>query len=98
MTGGTVIEIAESRKQPDRVFVDIQENNWRFSTGLWLRKTEQSLAIEFGDFIWFDSSRTAYWTPAKSFDKVTHKAGIEFDIPLRRIGFSGVVYAERVHK
>ena len=94
MVGGTVIETVELA---DRVWVNCQEDTSSSVCAIYVERTPKSRSISEGDSVWWQG-QWALWTP--SFNRTptcdhTHhysckRVGIDYDIRLKRIGFSGV--------
>ena len=101
MIGGTVIEVSESKKRPEIVFVDCREKRSKSTCAIYVEKNANSLAIEVGDSVWWQG-RLAMWTPKrnatgkKEDDKMI--CGVDYDIQIRRIGCSGVGHPDRNDK
>ncbi len=96
MVGGIVIECSESSRRPELVFVDVRGTGCEIGStcGIYVEKNPNSLAIEFGDSIWWQS-RTAYWTPRLPGNAKCGTNDVMRDIPIPRIGYSGVKHPER---
>ena len=95
MVGGTVVEVCEL---PDRVgclFVDVVDPAYpKQHCGIVVQQTLAAECIDIGDQIWWQSG-TAYWTPQATYQLsslATHK---ETDIPIPKIGHSGVPHPLR---
>lgn len=101
MVGGIVIEVADHPTE-NILYVNVVDRNNRDKCALYVLKNEQSDQIEIGDALWWHGS-IAYWTPKnnriddEAAKTIAFKCGIDFDIPLKRIGYSGVAspYSER---
>lgn len=83
MVGGKVIEVCDVPEMPERLFVDVADRPYgKVETcAIYVENNETSMSIAIGDSLWWQG-RTAYWTPQD------HMQGT--DIPIRRIGYSGV--------
>lgn len=68
---------------PERLFVDVAAMPYGKveRCAIYVEKNEKSQRIQIGDSLWWQG-RTAYWTPQ------CRTQGE--DIPIRRIGYSGV--------
>lgn len=94
MIGGTVIETIVL---PEKVWINTKEDTSTSTCAIYVENSAKSRSVSEGDSVWWQSD-TAYWTPAcmrtKQCDHDHHvsckKAGVDYDIKLRRIGFSGV--------
>lgn len=92
MIGGIVVEVAEIKDRPDVLYIDCRDNVYiRETCGILVQKNEISNQIQLGDKIWWQG-RWAMWTPAN-----THrgKQGVDFDIQIPRIGYSGMQHPDR---
>ncbi len=107
MVGGTVIEVAEVKDRSDVLYVDtadMPEGRRKPDTcAIFIQRTETSEKIEVGDALWWQGD-WAYWTP-KANRKPScgyrhhvscQRAGVDYDIKIRRIGFSGVAHPSRL--
>lgn len=101
MIGGTVIEVSESKKRPEIVFVDCREEQSKSTCAIYVEKNKNSLAIEVGDSVWWQG-RLAMWTPKRSTAVATEDekaiCGVDYDIQIPRIGYSGVGHPDRNDK
>lgn len=95
MIGGTVIETIELE---DRVWINCQDDNYPSDRcAIYVEKDSKARCVSEGDSVWWQSDR-AMWTPAcnrgKTCDHRHHyscsRVGVDYDIRLKRIGFSGV--------
>lgn len=95
MIGGKVIETIELE---DRVWINTQEKNSSSTCAIYVKKDAKSRAVSEGDTVWWQGA-WALWTPAfianqPNCDHRHHvsckRAGKDYDIQLKRIGFSGV--------
>lgn len=92
MVGGKVIETIALK---DRVWINCRDRN--DTCAIYVRKTAKARAVSEGDTVWWQGG-WALWTPACNKKKTcnhTHhyscsRAGVDYDIKLERIGFSGV--------
>jgi hypothetical protein len=87
MVGGIVIEVAELKNRPEALFINCRESD---VCGILVENNSNSQTIEIGDSIWWHG-RFAYWTPQ---DSERTLQGINFDIKIPRIGYSGVKYED----
>lgn len=97
MVGGIVIEASESKSRPELIFVDCRGTGCERSStcGIYVEKNPNSLAIEVGDSVWWHG-RTAYWTPRLPGNAARGRKDVMRDIPIPRIGYSGVGHPDRV--
>jgi hypothetical protein len=93
MVGGEVIEVVIL---PDRVFIDCRDTTYRSRTcAIYVERTDKSVQVRPMDIVWWQGSR-AFWTPNANRlsdderKKRGHKAGVDYEIELPRIGYSGV--------
>lgn len=91
MVGGIVIEVAEVRGRSDVLFVDCRDTRSRDTCAVYLEKNETSDKIQVGDSIWWQD-RVAMWTPSGS-ERL--QGGVDCDIRIPRVGYSGVVHPFR---
>jgi len=97
MHGGIVVEVAECRSKSGLIYVDCRERRFGLeSAGVLLVRNEDSLRIDIGDALWW-MGQTAYWTPCEISLALTvaHKKGVDFDIPIRKVGPGGVEYPDQ---
>lgn len=99
MIGGRVIEVAEVPDRPDVLFVDVADRPYRTveTCAIYVERNEQSLQIEVGDTVWWHG-RLAMWTPQSNIGYHLHddaQQGVDFDIKIPRIGYSGVQHPSR---
>lgn len=97
MVGGTVIEVSEVSGRPEVLFVDCRDRTYAKDTcAIYVERNQTSERIELGDCVWWQG-RHAYWTPQtnRERDEADLGCGIDFDIPLPRVGFSGVTHPSR---
>lgn len=99
MVGGVVIEVI---KLKGRVWVNTVERE-RLDTGeynqcaIYIERNENSEQIKLKDSLWWQG-RFAMWTPAENRKKTCNhehhyscqRAGIDYDIKIPRVGYSGV--------
>lgn len=83
MIGGTVIETVET---PDKIWINCREERSGDECAIYVEKDARARTVAEGDSVWWQG-RQAMWTP-KGFHP-NGKSGIDYDIRLKRIGFSG---------
>lgn len=94
MIGGTVVETMILR---DRVWVNTVDNNEKCNDkcAIYVERNENSERIKPGDSLWWQSG-SAMWTPFanrgsnRPKDAPQQRGGVDYDIRIPRIGFSGV--------
>ena len=88
MVGGKVSEICCHPTIPDRYWVNAMNRPYKEVEycAIYVVKNADSDKIEIGDSIWWQGGY-AYWTPQNS---NREKCGVDYDIKIPRIGFSGV--------
>lgn len=95
MVGGKVIETIVL---PDKVWINTRDAHSTSECAIYVENDAKSRTVSEGDTVWWQSD-IAMWTPAfmaseKVCDHKHHyscrRAGIDYDIRLKRIGFSGV--------
>lgn len=99
MVGGTVIEIIIT--STDRLWINCQDKN--DECAIYVRKCHKSMSVSEGDAIWWQGG-AVYWTP--KFNRISeaesrkkgHRAGVNYDIRLERIGCSGVARPAKLVK
>jgi len=99
MVGGTVIEVCSHPTDPERLYVNVGQVPYgKLETcAIWVERTETSEQIQLGDSLWWQGG-FAYWTPQANCVPEQIPAaqdlqgGIDYDIKIKRIGYSGVVY------
>ena len=105
MVGGTVIEVCDVPGRPDVLFVDCAD-----MPGKWAKKPDTcailvernaaSEKIQVGDSIWWQGRR-ALWTPlanrgsVDSRERAGLKQGVDWDIEIPRVGYSGASHPSR---
>jgi hypothetical protein len=85
MIGGTVIE---TMVLPDKVWINTRDKCSTSECAIYVELTDKSKCVSDGDTVWWQSTK-AYWTPS-FYKQKSGKEGRDFDIQLKRIGFSGV--------
>lgn len=88
MIGGTVIETVIAG---DKVWINCEEKQSTRTCAIYVRRTAKSEKVRPADTIWWQGSY-AMWTPyenAKKHKSVPQRCGIDYDIKLERIGYSG---------
>jgi len=95
MVGGIVIEASESKLRPELIFIDCRGTGGERSStcGIYVEKNAASLQIEVGDSVWWQG-RKAYWTPRLSGNEPRGPKDVARDIPIPRIGYSGVKHPD----
>lgn len=97
MVGGIV---KETLTMGDRIWVNVEHvtDTYRDECAIYVVQDETSLRIRPGDALWWQG-RDAMWTPKENraeecghIEHVTCKAraGVDYDIAIPRIGYSGV--------
>lgn len=96
MVGGTVIEVVHLA---DRVYINCadfpKDRKKADQCAIYVVRNEVSEKIEIGDAVWWQE-RLAYWTPItnrcsdEEAERKGLRQGIDWDIEILRIGFSGV--------
>jgi len=87
MIGGTIIEIIELR---DRFWVNCQDAVSPSQCAVFVSKTVHARCISEGDALWWQADQ-CYWTPACNMKRLkVLQCGVEFDIKIPKIGFSGM--------
>lgn len=104
MVGGTVVEVCEVPGRPDVLFVDCADmprGRTRPDTcAVHVERSATSERIDVGDGLWWQGS-LAYWTPLgmrmsqEEHETAGHRSGVDYDIPINRVGFSGVGHPSR---
>lgn len=104
MVGGKVIEVCSVKDRPDVLFVDCADKprgrSKADTCAIYVERTPSAEKIEIGDSLWWQG-RTAYWTPAcnnissEESAKRGNKGGRDYDIPIPRVGYSGVKHPSR---
>lgn len=83
MVGGVVIEVIDEQ---EKLWINAQERQSSDTCAIYVEKNEVSQQIKVGDFIWWQGGE-AMWTPD---DVDGGKCGVDYDIQIPRIGYSGV--------
>lgn len=94
MVGGTVVKVI---KLSGKLWIKCEEDNTTSQCALYIERDSNAEKIAPGDSLWWQGG-WAMWTPfSKRFndpDKPNYvkdrKAGVDYDIKIKRIGFSGV--------
>lgn len=87
MIGGTIIEIIELR---DRFWVNCQDTVSPGQCAVFVQKTVHARCLSEGDAFWWQADK-CYWTPACNMNRMAVlRCGFDFDIPIPKIGFSGM--------
>lgn len=92
MVGGTVIEVVDLAT---KVYVNCADKprgrKKADECAIYVKRTPESEKIEIGDSIWWQG-RVAYWTTCANRNGHNRglECGVDYDIPIPRIGYSGV--------
>ena len=79
MVGGDVVDVV---LDGEKVWVNCREPSSGDTCAIYVVRDERSEIIDVGDRLWWQG-RTAFWTPLP--------IGGSSDIPLKRVGYSGVL-------
>ena len=91
MIGGKVIEVLAVGDE--KLWIDCKDKN--DTCAIHVESDEKSQKISVGDSLWWQGG-AAYWTPKENAiseedaRKRNLRIGVDYEIALRRIGFSGV--------
>ncbi len=99
MVGGTVIEVVDLAT---KVYVNCADRpyNKTEECAIYVARDDNSQKIEIGDGIWWQGNK-AMWTPAanrtndRQAKKRKLKCGVDYDIVIPRIGYSGIELQNR---
>lgn len=93
MVGGKVIEVCDHPLDQNKIYVNVADRPHRRleECAIYVVRDSNSEQIEIGDSLWWQG-RYAYWTPQSG---TREKCGVDYDIPIERIGFSGVSHPYR---
>jgi hypothetical protein len=97
MVGGIVIEVCDIPDRPGVLYVDCAERPYsKIQTcAIHVEKNATSDQITVGDSVWWQG-RIAYWTPqAVRATPAGKRDGKDYDIPIPRVGYSGVPHPLR---
>ncbi len=102
MVGGRVVEVSEVKNRPDVLYVDCADFQYRRkrpdTCAIYIEKNRTSELIEIGDSLWWQG-RFAMWTPLRNCVPEDGgedlRCGIDYDIEIPRIGYSGVDHPDR---
>lgn len=88
MIGGIVIETIV---MPAKVWVNCieREESSNSKCAVYCAKDDNSLRIKPGDSFWWQGG-FCMWTPFENKSRPDNKAGVDYDIRIPKIGFSGV--------
>lgn len=86
MVGGTVIEVLV---MANRVYINCQDREYGGECAIFVERNGNSEQIRRGDCVWWQG-RYALWTPWANEGKPWLQCGVDFDIQIPRIGYSGV--------
>lgn len=99
MVGGIVIEVVDTKD--GSTFIDCRDRTYHRDTcAIYVKTDEKSRRVQIGDALWWQGSK-AFWTPAhnrlseKESKRRGHKCGVDYEIVLHRIGYSGVKLPNR---
>lgn len=104
MVGGIVIEVSEVKDQPDVLFIDCRDRTYSKDTcAIFVEKNATSEQVQIGDRIWWQGCE-AMWTPdanlgktcnCREHDDCSSRSGVDYDIRIPRVGYSGVNHPVR---
>lgn len=104
MVGGIVIEVSEVKGEPDILYVDCADRTTRRgkpdTCAICVQKNATSERIQIGDSLWWQGG-WAMWTPKENrlteerSTRAGHKCGVDYDIRIPRVGYSGVRHPAR---
>lgn len=91
MVGGIVLEVCNHPTERNKIYVNCGDRPYSKvqECALYVENSKISQQIEIGDSLWWQGG-VAYWTPQNNRGKSGLRCGIDFDIQIRRIGYSGV--------
>lgn len=99
MVGGTVIECCDHPTDRSRIYINCAnrgKNQKRADEcAIYVARNQDSEQIEIGDSIWWQGS-WAMWTPQRNrvnsedAENRLLKCGVDYDIQIPRVGYSGV--------
>ena len=97
MVGGQVIEVCDHPTERNKIYVNVADrpHSKLNECAIYVERNENSERIELGDDLWWQG-RYAMWTPQanrlsdQESEAKGHKCGVDYDIQIPRIGFSGV--------
>ena len=95
MVGGRVLEVCDDRQ--GRIYVNVGDRIYSRlqKCAIYVEKNANSDRIEIGDSLWWQG-RYALWTPQDARrESDGGKCGIDYDIKIPRIGYSGVSHPFR---
>ena len=95
MVGGIVIEVSEIKDRPGVLYVDCRDSSYRQTCAVLVEDNETSRKIEIGDSVWWQSGMVM-WTPSPNRLKKGGKCGVDYDVRIPKIGYSGVRHPGRV--
>lgn len=88
MIGGRV---KETLILSDRVWVNARDTTYMDECAIYVERSAVSERIQPCDLIWWQG-REAMWTPAHAADSSQGKQGVDWDIVIPRIGYSGALH------
>ena len=87
MIGGTVVKVVGFKT---KMYVNCRHKqsgrNKADECAIYIRRTPEAEKIDVGDSVWWQGG-FAYWTPC---GKCGNKCGVDFDVRIPRVGYSGV--------
>jgi hypothetical protein len=88
MVGGVVIETLATA---ERVWVNVEDRTYGDRCAIYVERTAAAERIRPGDSLWWQG-RDALWTPQENreMDPRYAAGGVDYDIRIPRIGYSGV--------
>lgn len=103
MVGGTVVEVASVPERPEVLYLDcVDKPKGRKKAdycAILIERNESSDKIQIGDSVWWHGD-IAYWTPVQN--RGGHLKGmkchVDYDIPIPKIGYSGINHPSRKSK
>ena len=102
MVGGTVLEVCDHPTERNKIYVNVGNRPYSKveECAIYVERNGYSEQIEIGDALWWQGNY-AMWTPQTN--RVTNeeadqrglKCGVDYDVQIPRIGFSGVNHPTR---
>ena len=97
MVGGTVLEVCDHPTDRHKIYVNVGERPYKRieECAIYVERNANSEKIELGDALWWQGN-FAMWTPQTNrvadseAERRKLKCGVDYDIQIPRIGFSGV--------
>lgn len=108
MVGGVVIEVCEHPTDRFKLYVNCADRAYSGQRkpdecAIYVERNETSEQIQVGDALWWQG-QSAMWTPqknrvsAKEANRLELRCGVDFDVKIPRIGYSGVAHPHRVER